>query len=150
MPQRRAPEACPRGVTASLDVTLPRGGGTAAWRRGVQKPWLVEITQRQFLNLSITALSIICNDIRLQVYQRDAHLGGVGDSNNSSHTIPSDTDRPERAVSRAASLGAPIGSTYRISTRLMVKAKAVQYLLPKYPRTHASYCIVLTVQLYSL
>ena len=57
----------------------------------------------------------------------DAHLGGVGDSNNSSHTNSLDTDRPERAVSGAASLGAPIGSTYR-TTQVGASAPSVPSL----------------------
>ena len=47
-----------------------------------------------------------------------AHLGGVGDSNNPSHTNSSDTDRPERAVSGAASLGTWRAHWFHISQSL--------------------------------
>ena len=57
----------------------------------------------------------------------DAQLGGVGGSNNSSHTNSTDTDRPERVVSGAASLGAPLGSTYR-TTQVVASAPAVPSL----------------------
>ena len=42
----------------------------------------------------------------------DARMGGVGNSNTSPHTNLSDVGQPERFVLRAASVGAPIGSTF--------------------------------------
>ena len=61
------------------------------------------------------------------VSMADAHLGGIGDSNNSSHGTLSDTDQPERVVFRAASVGAPVGSTSCAMSRPLRRRRTAMF-----------------------
>ena len=77
----------------------------------------------------------------------DARMGGLGDSNTSNtspNTNASDMGQPERVVSRAASIGAPIGSTF-ITTQIGAAAPTEPPAAGVCSRARAAYSAVHTL-----